>query len=411
MTCTQHLARMLAVTLPLQDILEQRVDDGVVPAWCETRGWSRFLLSLGDEAVRAAEAHGLATVLPNLAGAPLDLQALAKEVTAVTRLPRVAGSTPLDAEALRNVRLRKRAQLSSLLAAVAPMASVAGRIVDVGAGSGHFTRLSAELFQRQAVGLEHNPARVESAQKRAQQASCRATFVTVDARSALQFSPSDLAIGLHACGELGDSLVTAAARSGCELALVSCCLQKISTPKRTALSSAARGLDLRREHLGLTNLTAQPQGVEASIGVTIAARETRYALGQLLRARGIVLEPGAEMSGINRRQANAGLRTVAEKALALRELPPPTASELAHHEAAAARDYAFIRRLSLPRSMLSRLVEVLVSLDRATHLEEQGLEVEVATLFDRGVSPRNIGIFASRSRARLPRPSERPANL
>jgi SAM-dependent methyltransferase len=404
MTCTQRLERVLALTLPLQDILEQRVDDATVPAWCDTRGWSEFLLSLSDDAVRTAEAHGLAAALPSLANAPLDLLALASEVTAVTTLPLVAGSTALDAEALRSVRLRKRAQLSSLLAAVTPMAGVAERIVDVGAGSGHFTRLSAELFQRQTVGLEHNPARVESAKKRAQVAESRATFVTVDARSALQFSPGDLAIGLHACGELGDSLVTAAARSGCDLALVSCCLQKISLPQRTSLSSTARGLSLRREHLGLTNLTAQPQGVEASIEVTIAARRTRYALGQLLRARGVVLEPGAEMSGINRRQAYAGLRAVAEKALALRALPPPTASELAHHEAAAARDYALIRRLSLPRSMLARLVEVLVSLDRAVHLEEQGLQVEVATLFERAISPRNIGIFASRSRARLPRP-------
>jgi hypothetical protein len=68
----------------------------------------------------------------------------------------------------------------------------------------------------------------------------------------------------------------------------------------------------------------------------------------------------------------------------------------------AAEHYALIRRLSLPRSMLARLIEVLVSLDRAVHLEERGLQVGVATLFEQGVSPRNIGIFASHSRLRLP---------
>jgi replicative DNA helicase len=52
--------------------------------------------------------------------------------------------------------------------------------------------------------------------------------------------------------------------------------------------------------------------------------------------------------------------------------------------------------------MLARLVEVLVSLDRAQHLAEQGLFVQVATLFDRGISPRNIGIFASLQGERLP---------
>jgi SAM-dependent methyltransferase len=401
MNCAQRLQRVLGVALPVRDILEQRVDDATEPAWCERRGWAPFLLSLDETSVREGEAHGLSALLPKLRGAPQDLLALGGEVAAATELPMLAGAVKLEQESLRSVRLRKRAQLSGLLSAVTSMAEAAARIVDVGAGSGHFTRLSAELFQREALGLEQNPARVASARRRSDEGG-RTTFVTVDARSALQLADSDLAIGLHACGELGDRLVEAAATARCDLALVSCCLQKISTSTRSPLSTPARELTLRREHLGLTNLTAQPQGVEASIDVTIAARQTRYALGQLLRARGVVLEPGAEMSGINRRRANAGLRAVAERALTLRVLAPPSDAEIAHFEAAAVRAYGVIRRLSLPRSMLARLIEVLVSLDRAVHLEERGLDVAVATLFERAISPRNIGIFASRAGRRLP---------
>ncbi len=402
MTCSGRLSRVLAVVLPVQDILEQRVDDAVVPDWCAKRDWAPFLLRLDEATVRAGEARGLVELLSSLRGAPPDLVELAQEVSAATELPRLHGAVPLAGEALRSVRFRKRAQLSRLLSAVAGMAQSAGRIVDVGAGSGHFTRLSAELFEREALGLERNPERVKSAQKRATESAVTASFVTVDARDALQFAEHDLAIGLHACGELGDKLVEAAARAKCDLALVSCCLQKISSPTRKPLSTLTASPELRREHLGLTNLTAQPQGVEASIEVTIGARQTRYGLGQLLRARGVVLEPGAEMSGINRRRANAGLAVVAERALALRDLAPATGAEVSHHEALAAEHFAVIRRLSLPRSMLARLVEVLVSLDRAVHLEERGLEVAVATLFEREVSPRNIGIFASRSATRLP---------
>jgi SAM-dependent methyltransferase len=402
MKCSERLSRVLAVALPVKDILEQRVDDAAVPVWCSQRAWQPFLLALDEVALRRGEAHGLAELLPSLPDAPPDLLELAREVTAATELPMLSGVTALSTEALRSVRFRKRAQLSGLLSAVANMAEGATRIVDVGAGSGHFTRLSAQLFQRDALGLERNAERVASAQKRAQESAPTASFVTVDARDALQFAERDLAIGLHACGELGDRLIEAVARAQCDLALVSCCLQKISTPTRKPLSGNDQALELRREHLGLTNLTAQPQGVEASIAVTIGARQTRYALGQLLRGRGVVLEPGAEMTGINRRRANAGLAVVAERALALRELEPTTEAELAHYEALATGHYGVIRRLSLPRSMLARLVEVLVSLDRAAHLEERGLDVTVATLFDRAVSPRNIGIFASRSGARLP---------
>jgi SAM-dependent methyltransferase len=401
-TCSRRLSRVLGVALPVQDILEQRVDEAAVPDWCAKRGWAPFLLALDEGTVRGCEARGLAELLPSLPGAPPDLLELGRELSTAIELPQLLGATPLATEALRSVRFRKRAQLSGLLSAVAGMAHSATRIVDVGAGSGHFTRLSAELFQREALGLERNPERVKSAQKRALESAVTATFVAVDARDTLQFAEHDLAIGLHACGELGDRLVEAAARAQCDLALVSCCLQKISTPTRQPLSKANDAPELRREHLGLSNLTAQPQGVESSIDVTIGARKTRYALGRLLRERGVILEAGAEMSGINRRRANQGLATVAQLALELRGLPPASAAELAEHEALAAQHYALIRRLSLPRSMLARLIEVLVSLDRAVHLEERGLEVQVATLFERGVSPRNIGIFASRSRLRLP---------
>jgi SAM-dependent methyltransferase len=394
---------MLAVALPLRDILEQRVESAEEPAWCRQRGWGPFLASLSEPELEACEAQGLARLLPSLSRAPHDLGDLARAVLAATELPRLSepASAALSGEALRSVRLRKRAQLAGLLSAVQPLAEAAERVVDVGAGSGHFTRLSAELFERESIGLEHNPARVESARLRSADAKL-VSFVTLDARQAIQLLPQDLAVGLHACGELGDRLVEQAAEARCGLALVSCCLQKISSPARPSLTPEAASLELRRECLGLTNLTAQPQGVETRIEATMAARQARYALGRLLRARGIAVEPGAEMAGINRRQANAGLPRLAEKALALRGLAPASTAELAQHEVEGAVEYQRIRRWSLPRNMLSRLVEVLVSLDRASHLEQRGLSVQVALAFDRAVSPRNIAIFASSAAERLP---------
>jgi hypothetical protein len=108
------------------------------------------------------------------------------------------------------------------------------------------------------------------------------------------------------------------------------------------------------------------------------------------------------MRGINRRRAHAGLRYLAERALALRSLAPPSEGELRRHAAAASARHGVVRRLSLPRHMLARLVEVSVVLDRAAALEEAGHGVLVATLFECAVTPRNIAIFASRSPARLP---------
>jgi hypothetical protein len=87
----------------------------------------------------------------------------------------------------------------------------------------------------------------------------------------------------------------------------------------------------------------------------------------------------------------------------MRSLRAPSAAELTFHEQSAARDYARVRRLSLPRNLLARLVELAVIFDRGAALEAAGHEVCIATLFKRNVSPRNVGIFASRVSQRLPR--------
>lgn len=406
---TLALKGALRIALPALDILEGRVDTIEPPAWCERRGWTAFLLALSDAELRRCEAEGLAARASSIHGAPADLVALAADVIAATRLPsiEVDPRAPPPA-ALRAVGERKRQQLSALLGALGPMADKAARIVDVGAGSGHFTRIAAELFERETLGIERNPARVASAAARAaeapQPAAAIAHFITLDAcREPLAFEPGDLAVGLHACGELGDRLVLAAAAARCDLALISCCLQKIAAPLRAPLSRAAAPLSIRKATLGLTNLTAQPQGVEASIDATMAARRARYALLSLLRDRGVPISTGEEMRGINRRRAHAGLRVIAERALALRGLAPPTDAEIRRHEEEGLRRFAVVRRLSLPRSMLARLVEVAVALDRAAALEEAGQFVQVATLFERAITPRNIAVFASRAPERLPR--------
>jgi hypothetical protein len=346
-------------------------------------------------------------VLPSIPRAPATLGALARDVARATAMPRLAAAPrALDAD-LRSVRARKREQLPALLAAVRPMAEHAARIVDVGAGHGHFTRVAADAFDRDAVGLEREAPRVAtaSALAAAGSASPRARFEAFDAgREELVFAPDDLAVGLHACGALGDRLVTAAARAGADVALVSCCLQKIDAPARRPLSRRAAdgGLVLGREALGLTNLTTSAEGVETSLAATMAAREARHALAMLLRRRGLDPEAGEEMRGLNRRRARHGLAALASAALALRGLPAATDAELAACEADARADFARVRRLSLPRALLARLCEVAIVLDRAAALVEAGHAAVVAVAFDPAVTPRNLLIAASRARERLP---------
>ena len=56
--------------------------------------------------------------------------------------------------------------------------------------------------------------------------------------------------------------------------------------------------------------------------------------------------------------------------------------------------YARGRRLSIPRALLARALEVFVLLDRALHLEEHGFDVAIGTLFPSDVSARNLALTA-----------------
>jgi SAM-dependent methyltransferase len=328
----------------------------------------------------------------------------------LTQLPRISVTgLPLPRAALRGVPARKREQLEALLGALAPLSERATRVVDVGAGSGHFSRLSAELLGRETLGLDRNARGLErgsalSRERSRDVGALDVRFVQIDlSRQELALRPTDLAVGLHACGALGDRLVLAAAEAQCELALVSCCLQKRETDSRPALSDAGGAFSLRRADLGLTNLTFQEQGVEASLRDNLRAREVRLALRQLLCARGLELRAGEEMRGVNRRRAHAGLAELSSQVLAQRSLAPATPAELRFHAENAQRDYATLRRLALPRHLLARLVELAVVFDRAAKLEESGLCVEVTQLFESRVTPRNTLLLAGWSAPRVQR--------
>jgi SAM-dependent methyltransferase len=405
----EELAGVLGLLTPVLDIVDAAVEAPSPPAWCSERGWVEFLLALGDEDLCASEGGGFAALLARRADAPPELRELAAQVQRCTRLPALGTSDlELPVAALRGVGARKRGQLAALLGALPPFAANAERIVDVGAGRGHFSRLASEIFQRRTLALDRDAALLRGGGERSDQrtrqgGSLDVRFVAANiGQEPLELRRSDLAVGLHACGELGDRLVLAAAAARCDVALVSCCLQKTSAAHRLPLSRGAKDLHIRKSALGLTNLSPREDGVEASLAENLHAREARLALRYLLRARGLDVGAGEEMRGVNRRRAHAGFSDLAAHALALRQLAAPSTNELRSFADAARRDYAVMRRLSLPRSLLARLIELAVVRDRAAALEERGQAVAVAQLFEQHLTPRNTVLFASADADRLP---------
>jgi SAM-dependent methyltransferase len=362
-----------------------------------SRGWAAFLLSLDDEELAAIETRGHDARWP--ARTPPGLRSLLERAGEACVLPAFASS---PGRALRPARRgetpRKRAQIDAFGALVRPLAERATRVVDVGSGHGHLTRELAALSSLPVVGLERDASLAGRARRLSVGSS--PTFTETDVlRDGLPLAAGDCVIGLHACGELGEAMVTRVAQCrGVALALVGCCLQKRRQASRRplcAVDGLADRLDLPRGMLGLSNLGAGCEGVEATLAQNLAARERRLALHRLLSAEVGPLRFGAEIEGLNRRAAQRELPVLVARAFARRGRPAPSHEAIDEAARWARAEHARARRLSLPRAMLARVLEVYVLLDRAVYLEEHGFAVEVGTLFAATVSARNLALVAT----------------
>lgn len=385
-----QLEQIAGLLAPFADVIALRADEPEPPPWCETRGWSSFLLALEGDEVRLAERHGLPAALEVLERAPRDLRELCTAARRFTE-PFLAGPKALDPIERERVPLRKRTQVAALVDHLRGLALPITRVVDVGAGHGHLTRALHTELEVAACGVERDGELVRVA--RALSGEHEIEFVELDfAESTVAFAPTDLVIGLHACGALGDALLRRAAASRAPVLLVSCCQQKIGAPARRPLSARGEALGLAwpRALLGLSNLSWGATAAESMRG-----REVRHALRLLLRHRGIDESVGSVAHGINKRRFRQSLTVVAEAALAQRGEPPPTELELRAATSRGVAEFARIRRLSLPRNLLGRLMELAIVLDRATFMAESGYAVSVRPMFDVDVSPRNLGVVAA----------------
>lgn len=380
-----------------RDVLDARPVPGLDPAPLIARGFRDALLDLTDAELEAIESRGLEAPWP--ARTPASLRAFVDALRAACAVEPF--SAPVEATpAQRGESPRKRAQIDAFAAACAPLAARAKRVIDVGAGHGHLTRDLAARLGVPVVGLERDArlgARARALAAPLEEAA--PVFAITDVLlEGLPVDRGDCVIGLHACGELGDAIVERAAVAADAVVLVGCCLQKRRTEVRVPLSHAAdERLHLPRAVLGASNARFGDQGVEATRAENVAARERRIALHRLLATHLGPLDFGAEIAGLNRRAAHADLDTLVERAFVLRGAAVPSRAAIGETAAFARREHARLRRLSLPRSLLARAVEVFVLHDRAELLRRSGFTVRVGALFPAEVSARNLVLVAARA--------------
>jgi hypothetical protein len=414
LTNESAIRRQYAATRDLldeaRDVLLERVHCLPVE-WAEARGWSSYLFALSEDALDTADTLGIGKWFLADPDCPASLRELARRVEELCVLPRweLPENPGVD---WPFTGARKGQQIAAVLHILRTFYPRICQLVDVGAGRGQLTTRAARALSVPALGLERDSERVAEARllarlldQKAQvdaQVDAQVEFLTTDFiadRSASETSalerlervPDRLLLALHGCGELGDALVRSAVSLSAHVLLLACCPQKIRTQERPSLAGC--GPTLPKEVLGLANVLSRTAGIEGSLASALATKEARLALRYFFEARGIAVPAGEEMRGVNRRKVHAGLAVLALAACQARGLPHPSESELRAAAALAHDQYLARRRLSLPRSMLGRVLEIFLALDRAMFLLAAGYDVRVVELFPVEVSPRNIAVL------------------
>ncbi len=379
-----------------RDVLDGRVTDSSVPLPLVTRDWAGTLLSLTEAELVELEISGCEATPP--ARFPESLRSLHALSAELCTLPALGGVAPPTRKLRRLETPRKRAQVEALARLARPLLEAATRVVEVGAGHGHLAREVALSNDRPVVALERDPE--ITAKSRTLGDDDRLTFREVDVlREGLGLAEGDCALGLHACGELGDALIAGVAERADSVLLVGCCLQKLRADVRVPLNAGraqSAHVSFPKSLLGLSNFTPREQGVEATRSENVAAHERRLALHALLSAAAGPIRFGSEMDGLNRRAAHGSLEAMLACATAKRGLAMPSSDAIEDAKRAARALHDHIRRLSLPRILLGRVLEIFIFIDRALFLESAGFEVTIGTAFPKEISARNLTILGRR---------------
>lgn len=363
-----------------------------VAAWCE---------GLAPAELDALEA---ADRLPQ--GAPPQLRAWRERLDALTALPPLAADDrptrfTLSTEAARLVPSRKRAQIEAFLGALALGPKRPLRVLDWCGGKGHLGRALGAREHLPVTVLEREATYRDEALRLASRDGVTLDFVVGDALEDRHdlFDDTLLAVGLHACGELGTRLLAHAIADGAHtVALAPCCLHKIPGLVQHGyhpLSAAGRGCDPRLDHGSLRLATADE--VVARPGLRRdRRRENAFRLGVDLLLREAGQPTYTPLGTLPHDLVRADFATFARGAAAHTGLPLPTRWDPARAEAAGWRRAHRARAFGLVRSLFRRAIEVWCALDRVAWLEEHGLTVTIGRFAPRAVTPRDIMILASR---------------
>ncbi len=331
----------------------------------------------------------------NFLQAEASFQSFLKELKDLIQLPNKVPSLE-ESQLKPGVTLKKHHEIecvSSFLQNKSP-----GRALDFAGGAGHLSHCLTTKNKIQCLCLDSDRTLISKGrQVNSPLIEFRQADIIKDRKTLISMiHPGSLCLGLHSCGNLSNQVIRYFEESSATMLLnFGCCYHKVSDEYNLSQLSQGDPLPLSQHALMLatrSHTIVEPKDLIRREKV----KRYRYSLHMLTQDHqlaphfitlGNAHPTEYELSFAE--YANIQFQKVGIEHTFCEEFLNQYFEEKSH-------EVCFYIRLSLIRNLLGRALELYIILDRAIYLQEKKYNVEVFELFKRELSPRNIGIFATK---------------
>ncbi|WP_299806695.1 methyltransferase [uncultured Shewanella sp.] len=265
------------------------------------------------------------------------------------------------------------------------------------AGKGHLGRLIAKAHHREVVSLEWQQTLCEAGEQFAAKWQLPQTFICADAFAGQseQLHTEQLAVALHACGDLHVKLLQHASEAGTKQLVISpCCYHLIQAKQYQPLSKVAKSSALILNRADL-QLPLQQSVIANDKHKGYRLQEMAWRLGfdalqRKVRGRNEYLPvPAIKQSQLTGEFGGFCLWAAQEKGLSL-----PTDIDFEAYQQIGEQRQRLTRRIDLVAHLFRALLEQWLLLDRVCFLQERGYQVELSEFCSNSITPRNALIYA-----------------
>ncbi len=265
------------------------------------------------------------------------------------------------------------------------------------AGKGHLGRLIAKLNQRSVTSLEWQQNLCDAGQQFAEKWHLPQRFICADAFDAQQqqLKKEQLAVALHACGDLHVTLLKHARQAGTKQLVISpCCYHLIKAKSYQPLSNAAKESELLLSRADL-QLPLQQSTIASEKHKQYRLQEIAWRLAfDSLQREMRQVDEYLPVPSIKLSQLNGSFEDFCRWAAASKQVVLNESIDWAHYQELGYERQRLTRRIDIVAHLFRAVLEKWLLLDRVCYLEESGYQVELSEFCANSVSPRNALISA-----------------